>query len=88
VRGLLIALLVLVTDDVFGNSLGGGMQMSQHCPAKRIGLGQSAGGQMTWSHCAMADCDWEGKIRSTTAANMMAEFFAVEGLQLIISYNC
>ena len=56
--------------------------MSQHCPTKRIGFGQSAGGQMTRSHCAMADCDWEETTRNMTAAVSMMDLCAVEAILL------
>ena len=41
------------------------MQNRQHCPARRIGFRQSAGGQMTCSHCAMAVCRLERRERDS-----------------------
>lgn len=40
--------------------------MEQQAPSTRIGFGQSSGGHITLSHCAMADCRLEERERKSS----------------------
>ena len=44
--------------------------MAQQAPSIRMGFGQSSGGHITLSHCAMADCGL--KERERKSSNVVA----------------
>ena len=60
------------------------MQISQHWPANRIGLLQSAGGHITWSHCAMADCSRKESTRRKRRVSGAKLFRRVAGFSQAI----